>query len=557
LLSLIKKYRLELVVFSAIFAVLLIDCLPELTWINTDSDSAHYLLAAKYLTTSHNTSAPLFLLISHLFLKLPFGSEAWRMGLISVLATTACSVFIYLSVKVLLKGISKTRLFAIIAAITYGGSALVISQSTIIESYALVTMLSVVAYYMCLKKRWVASSVFIGLTLAIHPLLAAMAWTILLIAYKQMRTRKTLLMSASFFAFYLYVPIAGVLSPINMWGNTKPSGFFGGTAGMMWMLAGGLSIWDFPKRIIDTIGILAVSMGVGFVVMVVYSIKQRTWRNKLLWLFLVPTIYFAINLASETYVYLVPAIAFGAITLGVALSKINIRIVYATLVVAVGLMIFNANYFDIGRTLDPNLSAHRFYEEELPKVGDGEIYLGGGWTWAIVYLYNKEEGRSIIPVCTDLLPSSKYLDLVEEQGIKLTRTDSESWIDKQWLVARSIAEQNDSVWLAEETIPSEFQYEIVPYEGNEHLVTRWLGQEVVPNNQTPSWKWKPSNPYDFITGAIEVSEWKFLLKSDTNIRRVFVLAVYGFGFYWLMRRMFRKKENVTIQAQKEDSTAIG
>lgn len=551
MLSCLKKYWIEILVFGAIFGVLLNDCLPALTWINTDSDSAHYLLAAKYLTTSHNTSAPLFLLLGHLFLELPFGTEAWRMGLISVLSTTVCSVFIYLSVKELLKTNSKVRLFAIIAVITYGGSALVISQSTIIESYALVTMLSVIAYYMCLKERWVASSVFIGLTLAIHPLLAAMVWVILLVAYKQMRTKKTLFISTSFFAFYLYVPIAGALNSIDMWGNTNPSGFFGGTAGMMWMLAGGLSIWDFPKRILDTIGILGVSMGMGLVVVVVYLIKKKTWRNKLLWLFLVPTVYFAINLASETYVYLVPAIAFGSITLGVALSKVNMKIVYATLLVAVGLMIFNANYFDIGRTLDPNLSAQRFYDEELPKISDGEIYLGGGWTWAIVYLYNQEEGRDIIPVCTDLLPSDGYLDIVESKGINLTRTDSESWIDRQWLVAGSIAEQNDNVWLAEETIPSEYQYEIVPYQGNEYLVSRWLGHEV-----EPEWKWKPSNPYDFITGAIEVSEWKFILKSDTNIRRVFCLAVIGVGFYWIVGGIFRRKKDVAVETQEKDITTI-
>lgn len=552
-MSVIKKYWVEMLVFGAIFGVLLNDCLPQLTWINTDSDSAHYLLAAKYLTTSHNTSAPLFLLLSHMFLQVPFGSEAWSMGMVSVLATTVCSVLIYLAVKHHLVDSPRSRLFAVIAALIYGGSALVISQSTIIESYALVTMLGVAAYYIALRGKWVWASVFVGASLAIHPLLGAIFWAILLVSHIEMRKRKPLIIAASFFVFYLYVPLVGLLNPLpDIWGNTNPHAFFGGTAGMMVMLAGGLSMWDFPKRVLDTIGILGVSMGFGLVVLCVHLIRQKNIRSSLLWLFLIPVVYFLVNLASETYVYLMPAVAFGAVIVGIALPKMNIRVAFATLLVAVGLFAFNANYFDIGRTLDPNLSAYRFYKEELPKIGDGEIYLGGGWTWAICYLYNVQEGSNIIPICTDELPSNAYLDMIEANGIRLTRTDSQSFVDKQWLVAESIAEQNDNVWLARETMPAQYQYEIVPYSGNEELVTRWLGHEA-----EPQWRWKPSNPYDFITGAIEVGEWKFILMSNHNMRFVAIWMLYGFASYWFVERLFKRRKDVVSEAQEEDATTIG
>ncbi|GAG00944.1 unnamed protein product, partial [marine sediment metagenome] len=168
----IKKYWIELLVFGAVFAVLIIDLAPSLTWINTDSDGAHYLLAAKYMMTAHNTSAPLFLLLGRLFLFLPFGSEAWRLGLISVLATTGCTVLIYMVVRHHLIDNPKARLYAIIASLIYGGSALVISQSTIIESYALSTMLSVGAYYCAIKKKWILVSVIIGLIWAVHTIFA-------------------------------------------------------------------------------------------------------------------------------------------------------------------------------------------------------------------------------------------------------------------------------------------------------------------------------------------------------------------------------------------------
>lgn len=532
----LRKYWLELMVFGAVFAVLLACNLPALTWINTDSDGPHYLLSAKYFQVAHNMSQPLFLLMGRLFLFLPFGTEAWRMGLISVLATTGCTILIYKVVRYHLIGSPKARMYALTASLVYGGSALVISQSTIIESYALATMLSVWAYYMSLQKRWLFTSILLGIGLAVHPGITAFCWIVLFVANKAMRHWKWVAITGSFLLFYLYIPLVGLFGEsLSMWGNETPEGFAGNNVGMMFMLAGGMAMLDLPKRILDTLGILGVSLGIGSVIIVWYYIRLRKIRNALLWLILLPTLYFVGNLAPQVFVYLLPAIAYGAIVAGIGLGRMRIGWSYATVIVAVGLLAFNANYFDIGRTLDPNLSAQKFYDEELPKIGDGEVYIGGGWTWAIAYLYNVEEGRNIVPVCTDILPSSEYLDIIEAKGVNLVRTDSENHIDKQWEVALSIAQNNPNVWISKETVPSQYEYEIVPAEGNEWLMTRWLG-----HTEPLEIAWKPSNPYHFITGALEVSEWKFIIQSNHNCRFLLSWAVFGYFLFWLSDRFYKK-----------------
>lgn len=549
--SYLKRYWLETMVIGAIFGVLLLCNLPGMTWINTDSDGAHYILSAKYMGVAHNTSAPLFLLIGRLFLFLPFGTEAWRMGLISVIATTVCSILIYRVVKYHLRNNAKARWYAMIAAVMYGGSALVITQSTIIETYALSTALSVGAYYACLRRKWLATSVLLGLTLAVHPLFFGMTWLVLFVGYKELRNVKMQAIIFSFVLFYLYIPISKLFSQVPaMWGNSSVYGFFRNNFGTMWMLAGGLSLYDLPKRIINTIGILGISMGLGLIVLFWYHIKQKTLRSSLLWLFVIPVLYFIINLSAETYVYMMPAIAFGSIAVGIGLSKLKKPMVYATAGIAIALLAFNVNYLDIGRTLDPNLSAQTYYDNELPKLNDGDIYLGGGWTWAIVYLYNANEGEHLNPICTDILPSQEYLDMLETTGIKLTRTTSDSFIDKQWAVAQSIAEQNNNVWIAREINPRTLEYELVPAKDNMYLITRWLGEEV-----TPAIRWQPDNPYDFITGALEVGEWKFILKTNHNARFAIVWGTFGFAFYWMLERMFRRNKNVTHKAKAKDTTA--
>ena len=81
---------------------------------------------------------------------------------------------------------------------------------------------------------------------------------------------------------------------------------------------------------------------------------------------------------------------------------------------------------------------------------------------------------------------------------------------------------------------------VVPAKGNEWLLTRWLSQKT-----NPEIAWKPSNPYDFITGAIEVSEWKFILRSTHNVRFALASGIIGWFIYWLTLRTYdRKKKGV-------------
>ena len=540
MLGWLRKYWLEFLAFSLILGILLKDVSTGITWVNTDSDGAHYILAAKYMLPAHNTSAPLFLLLGRLFLFIPFGTEAWRMGLISVLATTGGTILVYLTIKRLLFGNQKARWYALVGSLVYGGSALVISQSTIIETYALSTALMLLAYYFSIKRKWVMVSVVIGLIWAVHTLFAWMIWAVLLIQHKELRNWVLAIITLSFLVFYLYIPIStAVNGDLHMWGNTNFSDFIRANLGVLLMLGGGLSVWDFPKRVLDTIGILGVSLGLGLVVITYYFYKLKKWQNGLLWLFLIPIIWFAINLSAETYVYLMPSIAFGSIAVGLGLSKLNKTWLYATALVAILLLSINAWYFDIGTRLDPEMSAMKFYNEELPKIPDGQYYMGGGWTWAMIYLYNREEGRNIIPISTDVFPSEEYLTILENQGIKLRRSDAKSQITLAGEVALSITELNDGVWIAKETKPEVYQYVIEPARGNEAYIGRWVGQEV-----EPEWKWKPSNPYLFISGALEVSSWHHVLMSNRNMLRVMTYGILGYGVIWLLLGMLKNKREL-------------
>jgi len=564
--SWLKQYWAELLVFGVIFGVLLMCTAPDMTWINTDSDGIHYTYAAKYLYPAHKTSAPLFLLLGHVFLWLPIGTEFWRMSLISVLSSTASAVFIYLIIrkKLLLKNAGniayspsyiekvnkKNRIYALIGALIFGGSALVISQSTIVETYALVTMFGLGAYYFATKGNWLYCALMLGAGGAVHHLIL-IPLLILLIFYKGLRQWKYIGVMSAFLLFYLYIPITLAAHPpnlfANMWGNTTLTSFIKDNSSTVLMLIGGLSIWGLPKRVFDAIGVVGVSLGLAIIPMAYYikirhtapnPIRKQWYKEPLLWLLTLPIIYYATNLAPQTYVYMMPAIGFGAVIAGIGLSRMRHYWKWTVLGCAVGLLVFNANYFDIGRTLDPNLSAKEYYNQELHKVPDGAILVAQqGWEWACIPKFNKEENRNIIPVCTGTLPSKYYQDWLKAQGVKMDIPEVVRY-EFSSDIAASILKMNDNVWLTTPTDPKTYGAEIVPAKGNKNL----LGNTSHAVLSTNEWKWKPSNPYDIITGAIEVKEWVAIVVSNYNIQTFAMLGMIGLVPVWIGHMLFIRKK---------------
>ena len=556
-----KKYWAELIAFGAIFGVLLICCIPDITWINTDCDGPHYIYSAKYLYPAHKTSAPLFLLLGNLFLRLPVGLEAWRFAMFSVLATMGTCIFVYLSIK--WHTSNKWHLLA--GVLIFGSSALVISQSTIIETYALVTMFGAAAYYFSLKRKWVLTALMLGAGGAVHHLIG-IPILVLLVANKELRNWKYLGIMGSFLLFYLYIPITN--RPPYMWqsANTElGASFLADNLSTMFMLWGGLSIWELPKRVLDAVGILGVSLGLASVLLLCIKWSKR---NPLTWLFLLPAVYYATNLAPQTYVYMMPSIAAGAVIVGIGLSRMKRQWTWTVIGIAVIMLGFNANYFDVGRTLDSELSARKFWSEELSKVPDGHILLAQqGWEWAMVYPYNKDNDRNIIPICTGTLASKQYQNTLREWEIEFEVPEGKpTLVELQNCIIQSIADSNDNVWA---TFPSDIRTYGAIIEPIKYTVTketekwfpytegtsffgnanyeRLLNDLVVPQGITDGsrdmqWVFNSSNPYDIITGAIEVEEWIYIIFSNYTVSTFTMLGTIGAVPIWIGWMLFVRKK---------------
>lgn len=565
----LKQYWAEIIVFTAIFGVFLLDLAPNMTWINTNSDGVHLTYAAKYLYPAHKGSAPIYLLLGHLALYFPIGTDFWRMGLLSAIPAGISAILIYLTIRKLIP--EKSKWYAIIGSLVYGGSALVISQATIVKYYSLVTMVGLLAYLLCLNKKWVWASIMLGVAGAIHPISMFFILPIF-IKYRELRSWKNIAISASFILFYLYVPITN--RPPYMWEESNSKGLFGfikDTGQTAMMLTGALSIWDLPKRILDTGAILLLSWSAGIIGILYYLWKDRIgkwYKDVVLWVMGLSIIYFATDLAPQTYVYLLPGVAFGCIAIGIGFSRADKVSAYLICIIAIIMLGVNANYFDIGRTLDKNLSATEFYEKELSKVPNSGIVLTKqAWEWAMIYPYNKATGKELVPVLSQNLSNEDYINTVQEMGVKLVdpspgldpnTTTGLVLLEKQNVVTTSVLNLNDNLWISYPTDKRSYGAAIVQISDKgthwnsveniafaEKVLLQPVTDELMAN--TTKVKWNISNPYDFITGAIELSDWQLVTWSSYNCLVFGMLAVIGGIPCWILWQIVVKKKKWNIK----------
>jgi len=368
-----------------------------MTWINTNSDGVTYLTSAKYLVLSHPTGAPLYNLINAGVVRIvPFGDEFWRLAMVSVAASTATAYLLFAITKSLL------------APAIFLASGLVVSQSTIVETYALVTLIAVAAYYLHIRGRHISKYIVISAGLATHPL-SLLVLLVVLAHDTYLRRRLTSsLWALVCLPLYLYVPL--VNRPPYHWirgeGFWDYFNYFTSQAGLI----GGIDLLgrDMLIRLQDFA--LIICGGFGFALVLVVLGLRRTYRVDpvLVALCSVFAFYYLFNLAPQTYVYLMPSFAFGAIIA----TKVDILFLKRlALTAAVALMLLNLQLYDIGRTLDPSpTSATQFYEQ-LDSLPNGSVVWTGvrGWETVVVWYYQRENPNRGIEVLSEALVKVRRL----------------------------------------------------------------------------------------------------------------------------------------------------
>lgn len=350
-----KKIVLPLTFFSLVIYVFVTCCTPDLTWVNVDCDGIYYYNKAVHLIDWG--TQPVFSLLSHAMIQIPVGTMTWRAAfMMSVVPAIITTVLIFFAVRK-----QTTNEYApYIGAAAFAASPIVISQATIHEIYSMTAMFCTLAYLLYVYKKHSLSMVALGLAagtyiLAIPAVLIAFAlWT---------PNKLRLLILVPFIAVTLLVG-----RYYSIYDTQEYWAFLPGV-----LLHGEIS--GVPLRMLQTLGILVVAMGVAWLPALLYL---KDWKKSLpiILILVIPMIHLLTCPCIEGYVQLYSASPFIAIAAGLGVEKLKTKSIAQVIFVFSCVTIAIApQFWDIGVTVDRTPTTARTLLHQISEVPDDSVIL--------------------------------------------------------------------------------------------------------------------------------------------------------------------------------------
>lgn len=352
---------------------------PDVTWINTDSDAGIYLWSTREWGLSHPTGAPLYNIVGNIINQgANLQEAAQRLSILSAVTAALTALVLYRETK------------SWVAPGVFMAAGVVVSQSTIVETYAPVTLTIALAWHWRNSPRLFPVAMALGM--GIHHLIGFTVVPLMIWRYYRVGQGSGFpavsrydsigfLVGVAWYA--IYFPFA--IKPEAAWAGRGIFDYFTSQS----FLTGGIDpIEDGFQRIREAVFILAGGFGASFIVLF-WKIRDKF----LLWLMLAYILYYVTNLAPQTYVYVIPVFVFGGIALArMKLGRYQKVIVYTTIPI---LMVFNIFAYDIGRTLDESPTSARQFIDRVETLPDESTIISIGRGWERGLLWNKKSENTV------------------------------------------------------------------------------------------------------------------------------------------------------------------
>ena len=503
---------------------------PGATWVNTDCDGFIYLTAAKFHTISHPVGAPLYNAINNAIIQIPIGNEFWRLAMVSAICSAITAVLLYL---IATRFVSSWK--ALIAPAVFLASGLVVSQSTIVETYAMATLFAVLMYYLHLEGKSRLKYAVGGLGTAVHPITLFILLPVLISDWWNSGKNIKLVAKNAVFGL-LYFPCLSYIFIANqepfIWssGNSLNDNLFyifGGsyTLGRLTIIPTG----DLICRLQDLGTLLLIGFSLSLILIIPGIITSVRNRNYLLpALFVMPILLYFSFQPPQTYVYIMPSFALGGILAIIGIKFYTKKITQTTITIVVlassmGLMVYNTQVYDIGNNLDKKLAADEFYQGLKDIENDAVVWSSWRqWEGCAIALYNRENGTNIYSVGfpgkiadwenEDKIATEEFIDFCEAAAIggKLYKSEVYSSRTKEArLYKMDLGEfrelpESDDYW-RQRYCDFRLQICYIPPLGGNPI----------------------KNFYDICTGEVELTRWKCHTESSKSFMFLFNLIVIG------------------------------
>lgn len=383
-------------------------CAKSATWIFTSTDNGDWLAAATKWMVPQPYGSPLYILLCRLLYVLP-GDLALKLTVgLSVVPSAITVATVYVTVK----HFTQRTWVGVTSALIVLGSAVFLSQSTILEEYALATMFLTLAIYGYVRDWKYRTVIFLGLGIAVHMMVLVIAffWILADHRWRMWLGKPLLVLLAVGVVPYGLIPILMAMNtPRFLIGEFSMRNLVGYWSTTARAVAGTMSVFEAPRRFGEFGRIFIMSFGLGLVPLLHNIYKPYRRLVGLLLATIVFIFWYAFTCIDPStytfFTFLTPAMA---VLIGVALSQVSRPQVVLVAVGACVLIIVNSVCLNAGVLAKQDPKAVVYFQD-LRELPDSSLVvtITGGYSVGLFYVIN--EGKDITPV---IYP---YVDNLQEK----------------------------------------------------------------------------------------------------------------------------------------------
>lgn len=366
------------------------------TWVFVSEDAADWLAASNWWMVPQPLGSPVYITLGH-FLNLFPGDLVIKMTvLLSCLPSAITVALVYLIVRKL----TANRWAAFGASGMLLGAAVFLTQSTVLEEYALATMFLTLGFYLYTigKTRWSGAS--LGLACAVHAFLLPVVGLWFLIEFRRRRENAKAIPAFVACGILPYLLIIGLMwmdTPRFMSGGLGVASLKEYVVGVTSTIGGTLSVFDLPDRLSQFVPIVCASMGLGWLALWRGWKSEWTREKRILVLIIAFTLGFYFTCLFYTaWVFLAFAAPAVAVLVGVGLNKLHLNHSKIVLCGAAVLLVVNGVFLNANTLTNENPVASTLYNE-IMELPDGAVVVGTPrYTWTAIYAMS--DGKDVVPV---------------------------------------------------------------------------------------------------------------------------------------------------------------
>ena len=425
-----------LVQITALVYFLLLSA-KQYTWMFVSEDAADWLASANWWMVPQPLGSPLYVILgkginlfsSNLVFDMTFLLSCWP---------AAVTVALVYCIVLRLKG---SKLHGLVAATILTASVIFLSQSTVLEEYALAVMLLTAAYLFYLKGQRKTTWLMLGLSTAVHSIVLPVVAIWFLADWQARRENLKALpiyIVAGILPYAYVLVLMSMDTPRFMAGGLNWASIRDYLMGASGHVTGTLSTFDFPRRLLE-FGTVSLAC-LGLAAYPLYRGLKSQFQGK--WVLLsvsVIALWFYLTCFYKTaWVFLIFLMPAAAIIIGIGLSKIrtgHIKI----LICSVGcLLIANTFLYNANTLTNAEPIAQTLYNS-IWQVPDGSVIVGTP-RYTTTAIYCMSEGKDIIPLTSSYIDGDpkfeNYLDYLHDRW-GLRGNDSFEIIESAWRQGRA------------------------------------------------------------------------------------------------------------------------